>query len=122
MNLFEPRNFFYIRLYAVIIMGSGIVMALAVSKWGSLNCDRTTDRCQFHSGNLLRSEQRNFPIRSLQGATIEPKDIRNRNGYITDRAYRVLLLPDRTPLLENYWVGNEPSKIAGEIDNLVFLC
>jgi hypothetical protein len=119
MNLFDSRNFFYIRLYASIIMGSGIVLALTVSKWGSLNCDRTLDRCQVHSGNLLRSTQRTFPIRSLQGATIDTKDIRNRNGYITAYTYRVLLLPDRTPLLENYWGGNEPSRIASAIENFV---
>ena len=119
MTLFDPRNFFYIRLYALILIGSGIIWSLAGSKWGSLNCDRPTDRCQVQSGNLLQSAQRTFPIRNLKGATIETNAIRNRTGYITAYTHRVLLLPDRTPLLENYWGGNEPSQIARKIDNFV---
>jgi hypothetical protein len=119
MALFDPRNFFYIRLYAFILIGSGTIVALALSKQGSLTCDRITERCQFHSGSLLQSAQRNFPLQMLTGATIETKAIRNRTGYITAHTYRVLLLPDRTPLLENYWGGNKPSQIAREIDNFV---
>jgi hypothetical protein len=119
MAFSNPRNLFYIRLYAFILMGSGLLLALFISKWGSLNCDRTTARCQLKSGSLLHSEQRTFPIQALKGATIDTIISRNRQGYEIGQLDRVLLLPDRTPLMENHWGGEEPRQIARQIDIFV---
>jgi hypothetical protein len=120
MTLFNPRNFFYIRAYAFAMIGIGLLLALSISKSVSLNCDRTTDRCQLQSSSLLQSEQRTFSIQALKGATIEAEPVYYRYSHtITGYTYRVLLLPDRTPLTIDRSGDKGPHQIAQEIDTFV---
>jgi hypothetical protein len=115
MTFSNPRNLFYIRLYALLLISAGLFIALVVSKHGSLNCDRTIDRCQFESGNLLQVERQTFSIQKLEGAKIETKIYQDRYKRVFT-SERVALLPNRTLLIENHWAGKKPQQIADEIN------
>jgi hypothetical protein len=114
----DPRNFFYIRVYALAMMGAGLGTALIVAKQGSLTCDRVTDQCHFQSGSILRAERQTFPVRDLKGATIETEEYRNRHKQIS-YSYRVIILANQQPLIANHWSGNQPQQIAKQINDFV---
>jgi hypothetical protein len=118
MTFSNPRNLFYIRLYALLLMGAGLGLAVVISKHGSLNCNRSIDRCQFESGSLLRVERQNFPIQELTGAIIETKTYQDRYKRVFT-SDRVALLPSRTLLIEHHWAGKQPQQIVTEINTFV---
>lgn len=118
MAFSNPRNFFYIRLYGIILISSGLFLALVISKYGNLSCDRLQDRCQFETGSLLSRIQATFPASLLKGAKIEIRTTTDRYNRTTT-SKRVALLPDRDLLIENYWTGREPQEIADRINLFV---
>jgi hypothetical protein len=118
MAFSNPRNFFYIRLYGIILISGGLFLALVISKYGNLNCDRSQDRCQFETGSLLSRTQATFPASLLKGAKIEIRTTTDRYNRTTT-SKRVALLPDRDLLIENYWTGREPQQIADRINLFV---
>jgi hypothetical protein len=118
MTFSNPRNLFYIRLYALLLIGTGLFIALIVSKHGSLNCDRTIGRCQFEGGNLFQVDRQNFSIQNLGGATIETKISRDRHGRVST-GDRVVLQHEDTLIIENYWGGKKPQQISAEINTFI---
>jgi hypothetical protein len=114
----NPRNFFYIRVYALVQIGVGLGVALIVAKQGSLTCDRTSNQCHYQSGSLLGAERETFPVSALKGATIETQEHRDRYKRVT-YTYRVLIQANQKPLIDNHWSGNEPARIVRQINEFV---
>ncbi len=115
--LSDPRNVFFVRLYAVLCIGGGLWVACS-AKSGTLHCDRTTGQCRLQQATLLQTQQETFPIQQLKGAAIETNPRTDRYGTVLENA-RVVLLPDRTPLLDLDGYDREPHKIARQVNNFV---
>jgi hypothetical protein len=118
MAFANPRNLFYIRLFAMIQIGCGLFLALVVSKYGNLSCDRIQNQCQFEGGSLLQVKIETFPISQFHGARIETETTKERSGRILSSA-RIRLIPNQILLIDNHWSGNKPQLIANQINDFV---
>jgi hypothetical protein len=118
MAFSNPRNLFYIRLYAIIQIVCGLLIALAITKYGDLNCDRSQNQCHLKSGSLLQTKSEVFEISKFQGAKIETKSTKDRYGQILI-SERVMLIPNRLLLSKNYSPGKTSQQLVNQINDFV---